>query len=140
MTKPHGSVPGKPLPNGNGYSPPMEERIKKPGGDAFDQFLPSFGASQACEWAWIDEGFCEQYPRLYALLSKCLVAGKTRDTSILKVMCGDGAFKVAISDRQTGQTWWCTLNPLPNLLDAVETALRDQRGEWRKDKPWVNRK
>lgn len=58
--------------------------------------------------------------------------GAPREVSMLLVFVEDGRFKVALQDRQEGQSLWATAESLGAALGALESHLRAGTGDWRR--------
>lgn len=57
--------------------------------------------------------------------------GQERETSMLCVLFEDGLYKVALQDRQEGQSLWVSAQSIPEALEALEARLQAGDGEWR---------
>lgn len=58
--------------------------------------------------------------------------GSPRKPSTLLIFTEDGRWKCCVSDRDQERNAFFTANSLSGLLEAVETALSQDRAEWRK--------
>lgn len=79
-----------------------------------------------------DEDFAQCFPNLYDLLSIARRDGQWRAGSTLMLFAEGGALKACINDRDTQQTWFLTLASSHRVLEAVEEALQNGGGEWRR--------
>jgi hypothetical protein len=57
--------------------------------------------------------------------------GEDRQTSMLCIFFEGGLFKIALQDRQEGQSLWVTAQSLPEALTALEQRLQGGDGDWR---------
>jgi hypothetical protein len=94
-------------------------------------FLPSAGVSQTVEWLWACEKFQAKYPALYELLAAGLYEGEARKGATLTIFALDGRLKASISDRQTRQCMWLTLEPFEDVLAEIELAVASGKESWR---------
>lgn len=108
--------------------------------DAELSFVPSTTSGPAPDYGFESDGFRQSCPRCYALLAKQVQAGKPRDTATIRFFADAGRLKVAVNDRQTGQTFWTTLDATLDPFVELEAALVSGKGEWRKDKPLAGRR
>jgi len=67
--------------------------------------------------------------------SEQIVNGKKREVATIRFFADGGRLKACIHDRETGQTWWTTLDAKADPCVELEASLIAQQGEWRKDKP-----
>jgi len=61
-------------------------------------------------------------------------SGDVRETSMLCVFVEDGLVKMALQDRQEGQSLWVSSASLVEAFAALERRLVDGTGEWRQSR------
>lgn len=83
----------------------------------------------------VDLEFSAQYPALTEYLTADRDdEGKARETATLMVNITDGRFNVGLHDRQDHSWLWKSSNSLSGALTALEMAIQDGTGDWRKTK------
>jgi len=83
--------------------------------------------------AFKDDDMEKKFPNLYAMLTDVTWEdGSQRRTSTLLFFVEDGTMKACLNDRDQGLTGWISADSLAGLLDALETALADDRLDWRR--------
>ena len=111
-------------------------RIVLPDSTSVDNiYLPKPVEGQVTEYLFESDGFRQMCPRLYTLMAKQVVNGKKREVATIRFFGDGGRLKAAIHDRETGQTWWTTLDAKADPCVELEASLIAQSGEWRKDRP-----
>lgn len=79
-----------------------------------------------------DEAFAKKFPTLLEFLTTAeWEDGTARETSTLTVFIEDGAFKVAVNDRDLKQSIYLTGKTLQDALGAAERALGGGTADWR---------
>jgi len=74
-----------------------------------------------------------RYPCLYEHLAVAQYDdGTARKLSTLTLFVDQGGIKACLNDRDQGLTGWISAESLAGLLDALETALADDRLDWRR--------
>jgi hypothetical protein len=58
--------------------------------------------------------------------------GELREKSTLIVFYEEGAFKVCLSDKDSGSVLWATAKSFGDLLESLEARLTDGAPDWRK--------
>jgi len=93
--------------------------------------LPARHVPKTLEWLWANEDFEERYPILYELLAAGMYEGEPRIGATLTLFVTDGRLKASISDRQTEQVLYLTLEPLADVLGEVEVLLAKNGDGWK---------
>lgn len=94
-------------------------------------FLPTVKAPQTLEWLWANEKFEDKYPALFELLAKGIFEGQPRVGASVTLFASDGRLKACISDRETHQALWLTLEPFEDVLAEIELAIVQGKEAWR---------
>jgi len=77
--------------------------------------------------AWVDE-----HPAITEFMTlETNDDGSERTTSMLCVFYEAGIYKIALQDRQEGQSLWVSSQSIPEALDALESILQSGDGDWR---------
>lgn len=89
--------------------------------DAKRELMSEVGAKWARDYEALHEYLtCEELP-----------GGGSRTTSMLCVFFEAGVCKLALQDRQEGQSLWVSAMSLPEAIEALEARLRAGDGDWR---------
>lgn len=88
------------------------------------------GAKAAIKWQ--DSMFAESYPTLHEYLTLSQWADRTpRMTATLTMYFVDGSMTMVVNDRDNERSAFFTASEFGDLMQAVETALRDDSAEWK---------
>jgi hypothetical protein len=102
---------------------------------ATPSYLPGPSSASPELLHYEDSHMAEALPALYQLL--CLAkdeAKKFRPGATLTLYADQQRLKACIHDRHTCQVWFYTLDGSELILEALDAALRDGKGEWRQKK------
>jgi len=83
------------------------------------------------EWHWKDEEFELEYPAIYALLAAARMDGKWRVGASVTIFCDGGELKAVVSDRQTDQSLFLTLDAGKPVWEQLEGFVRNHPEDWR---------
>ena len=103
--------------------------------DPMYSYLPERRVARApAPWHFQDDEFSASYPAIYGLLACALHDGKPRQGASITVFADAGELKVVISDRQTEQSLFLTLDASKSLWEQCEAFVRGHSDEWRAKK------
>lgn len=81
------------------------------------------------------EEMAQAYPALYQLMCHAKRDGNFRAGSRLTLFADQGRIKACISDPDSNQVWFATLDGFRGALEAIEDLVSSRRGEWREQRP-----
>jgi len=103
--------------------------------DEFESYLPrTRPEASAGGWHWTDEEFAGEYPVIFALMARARMDDKERVGASVTLFCDTGELKCVISDRQTGQALFLTLDAAKGLWEQLEAFCRAHPNSWRAKK------
>lgn len=91
-------------------------------------------AQSTAEFAVEDDGFGEQYPGLFEILSRQRYEGKIRKTGKLLLFTDCGKASLCITDKQEGLVAFYKSGGFLEALEGLERALQAGTVDWRPDK------
>lgn len=94
-------------------------------------FLPTKSDPKTVEWLWANDDFQERFPAVYELLARGMYEGQPRKGATVTLFCVDGRLKCCVSDRESGQGLWITLEAAGDCLEEIERAVAQEAAEWR---------
>lgn len=98
-------------------------------------FLPRKKAQQRLgEWHWQDEEFATEYPAVYQILASARMDGAYRVGGSITLFCDTQELKFVISDRQTDQSLFGTLDAAKSIWEQLEAFVRNHPDDWRAKK------
>jgi len=86
------------------------------------------------EFHWTDEEFAVEYPAVYAILANARMDGVWRTGASITLFCDTGELKFVISDRQTDQSLFGTLDAAKPFWEQLEGFIRNHPNDWRAKK------
>lgn len=99
-------------------------------------WVPKKGATPRIpEWHWSDDEFKAEFPAVYHILAQARVDGVYRAGGSITLFCDDQRLKAVISDKQTDQYLFLTLDASKSIWEQLEGYLRNHMDEWRTRKP-----
>ncbi len=102
---------------------------------ASGDFLPrKQKAERFGELHWVDEEFAAEYPAVYSLLAAARMDGVWRVGASITIFCDTGELKFIISDRQTDQSLFGTLDAAKPFWEQLEGFVRNHPSDWRAKK------
>lgn len=97
-----------------------------------ENYLPRKRAKDRLgEWHWEHEEFAAEFPACYALLASARMDGVYRAGASVTIFCDQGELKFVVSDRQTEQSLFGTLDPSKPLWESLEGFVRSHGDDWR---------
>ena len=80
-----------------------------------------------------DEGFAQEYPVLFEMLtSQEVIEGKPRKVCTMTVVCEDGQWKTGLRERDRDVSLWVSGGTYLESLQALEKALNERPVAWRR--------
>lgn len=103
-------------------------------------YLPKPRTTEDVEWHFYDEAFQAEFPALFELLACTKQDDKPRESASITLYVDQGRLKGVVSDKTSKMSFFATLSGSYTALVELDTAIREGRGEWRKQKEgWVKR-
>jgi len=100
-----------------------------------EDFLPrKVARDRLGEWHWQDEEFQAEYPAVFALLAAARMDGVWRTGASITLFCDTGDLKFVVSDRQTDQSLFGTLDAAKPFWEQLEGFIRNHPDDWRAKK------
>ena len=81
-----------------------------------------------------DPGKLKAFPVLADWLCRIHYEGDEVKSATLGIWAEDGAWKCRLTDRESGNTIWLTIDEPEHAFTAVESALNEEYPPWRQDK------
>jgi hypothetical protein len=88
---------------------------------------------------WVHPDSALEFPYLFHFISLKRVNERTRDLGKVILFCEDGRLKTAVSDVDTGEVLFLTLESLEAALYAIDKAISSSDSEWRESRRIVRR-
>jgi len=119
------------IPGHRGYKPPKTDRVtieeitlvKKPS---------EHGGQKVRRPGHVLCSFLEKHPSILEYLTTCTWEDATpREPSALSITIDYGMVQVALNDKDLKQSCYTKAESLPEALELMDTALRDNIIEWR---------
>jgi len=97
-------------------------------------YIPAKADAKPLEWLWCNDQFLAKYPALFELLSSGMYEGEPRKGATITLFASEGRLKACVTDRQTDQSMYLSLEPYEDILAEIELLVAAGTHVWRSNR------